>query len=253
MSRLEHIARLRVRLERAHWPRFQMLLIVALTGGIGFLASYLLRDAGMVAMWQRYPAAVGIAYVAFLILLWLWAITFQTRAHEYLDIPSGGGSGGGSDGHAGGGGHSGGGGASASFQESAPSLPAPMPELAMPKIELPDGADGCAGDDGLGWLLLLAIAALLALAGLALLSLWVVWIAPTLMAELLLDVALAGSLYRRLRRIQTQHWVRTVLRHTFWPMLAIALVLAGLGYAGARYAPGADSIGDVVAAYQARD
>lgn len=253
MRRLDHLARLRSHLEHEHWPRLQMMVIVALTGGIGFLASYLLLDAGMTAMWQRYPASVGTAYLAFLVLLWLWAITFQSRAYEYLDIPTGNGPGGGGyGGHGGGGGQSGGGGASASFDSPAPSLQTPIPERSLSDVELPKGVDGCAGDDGLGLLLLAAIAALAALAGLLLLATWVVWIAPTLMAEVLLDVALAGGLYRRLRRIQTEYWVRTVLRQTFLPTLAIALLLAGMGYAGARYAPGADSIGDVVAAYQTR-
>ncbi|RDZ28379.1 hypothetical protein [Lysobacter silvisoli] len=249
MSRMLHLARLRSHLEHAHWPRLQMMVIVALTGGIGFLASYLLLDAGMTAMWQRYPAAVGIAYLVFMALLWLWAVTFQSRAYEYLDVSPGNGGSSGSFG--GGGGQSGGGGASASFDSPASSMQTSLAEQPLPKLDLP-GADGCAGDDGLGWLLLAAIAALAALAALLLLTTWVVWIAPSLMAEVLLDVALAGGLYRRLRRIRSEYWLRTVLRQTFLPTLTIALLLAGMGYAGARYAPGADSIGDVVAAYQTR-
>lgn len=258
MSRLVHIARMRARLERAHWPRLQMAIVVAITGAVGFLASYALLRGGMDAMWQRYPLAVGIAYAVFLLLLWLWARFFERDAHDWLDlVPDGGGFGGGSSGGSasGGSGHSGGGGASASFEVEGdvpmPSIAAPDVDVALPEIELPDALGGA--DEGGCVLVLLLLVAAVALSALLLTVGWVVWIAPTLMAELILDVALAGSLYRRLRRIQTQHWLRTALRRTIWPVLGVALVMALLGYAGMRHAPGADSIGDVVTAVRARD
>ncbi|MEG3788682.1 hypothetical protein V1318_00965 [Lysobacter sp. CCNWLW3] len=256
MSRLVHIARMRARLERAHWPRLQMATIVAITGGVGFLASYLLLRGGMDAMWQRYPLAVAMAYAVFLALLWLWARYFERDAHNWLDLlPDGGGSGGGGGGNApGGGGHSGGGGASASYEvEPDASWPAaPETDSALSKLELPNALSGAADEAGCAIvLLLLAVAA--ALSALLLTVGWVVWIAPSLMAELILDLALAGGLYRRLRGIQSQHWLRTALRRTLWPVLGVALIMALLGYAGARHTPGADSIGDVVAAVRARD
>ncbi|KRD39624.1 hypothetical protein ASE35_04630 [Lysobacter sp. Root916] len=258
MSRLVHIARMRARLERAHWPRLQMATVVAITGGVGFVASYVLLRGGMDAMWQRYPLAVAIAYAVFLLLLWLWARFFERKAYDWLDlVPDGGGhsGGGGSSGSPGGGGHSGGGGASASFEVDGnvpmPSIAAPDIDMSLPELELPDALGGV--EEGGCALALLLLVATVALGALLLTVGWVVWIAPTLMAELILDVALAGSLYRRLRRIQTQHWLRTALRRTIWPVLGVALTLAVLGYAGTRYAPGADSIGDVVAAMRARE
>jgi hypothetical protein len=262
MSRLVHIARMRARLERAHWPRLQMATLVAITGGVGFVASYALLRGGMGAMWQRYPLAVAIAYAVFLMLLWLWARFFERKANDWLDlVPDGGGSGGGHSGGgfgggaSGGGGHSGGGGASASFEVEGnvpmPSIAAPEVDLSLPELELPDALGGA--DEGGCVLVLLLLAAAIALSALLVTVGWVVWIAPTLMAELILDVALAGSLYRRLRRIQTQHWLRTALRRTIWPVLGVALTMAVLGYAGTRYAPGANSIGDVVSAVRARE
>ncbi|WP_363797230.1 hypothetical protein ABU614_18675 [Lysobacter firmicutimachus] len=92
-----------------------------------------------------------------------------------------------------------------------------------------------AGDEAAWVLAALAVALC---AGLA--ALWVIWIAPALMAELILDVALAGGLYRRRRRIETSHWLSAAL--------AIAAG-AGAGAAGAAYAPGAQTFGDVLAVW----
>src|SRR5688500_5100123 len=79
-SRHQIIQRLRRQLERHGYPRLQMLLLVALTGGAGFLASYGLLHAGLETLAWRYGLAVAIAYVFFLLLLWLW---LRTGAEDY--------------------------------------------------------------------------------------------------------------------------------------------------------------------------
>ncbi len=66
------VVRARQHLQQRGWPRLQMALIVALTGAAGFLASYLLRLAGIDAMLLRYPMAVLLAYGVFLLLVWIW-------------------------------------------------------------------------------------------------------------------------------------------------------------------------------------
>lgn len=68
--------------------------------------------------------------------------------------------------------------------------------------------------------------------------------APTLLAEPVVDGALAAGLYRRVRHIQPQHGLRTTLRHTLWPFVLALLVLVGFGWIAQRQHPGADSIGD---------
>ena len=118
MVRRHAIHRMRLRLEHDGSPRLQMLLLVTMTGGVGFIASYLLLRVGVDAMWFRYLLALGIAYLAFLILLWLW---LRTRAEDYLDLPDFSGTGPSqgpnqcSTEWGGQGGSSGGGGASSSF------------------------------------------------------------------------------------------------------------------------------------------
>jgi hypothetical protein len=40
---------------------------------------------------------------------------------------------------------------------------------------------------------------------------WIVWVAPALFAELVLDAALAAGLYRRVRGVRGDHWLRTAV------------------------------------------
>ncbi|MGH8079327.1 MAG: hypothetical protein ACREP7_02050 [Lysobacter sp.] len=258
MSRHMEVSRLRAYLERAHWPRLQMSLIVLMTGAIGFLASYLMLNTGLHAMGLRYPLAVGCAYLAFLALLWTWARSHcwarsrdpERNYLDFLDVDYPGSascSGESSNGWQAGSAQSSGDQAATSFNHaSSPYAPLRYPDSGTGSSNS-DWSPFDAADDAAWVLIALAIAAgaLLAIG-------WVIWIAPGLMAELLLDVVLAGGLYRRLRRIDAAHWLSTVWRRTAIPFVVVALMAALAGGVGARYAPGADSFGDVIATYQAR-
>jgi hypothetical protein len=234
------VQRLRARLQRAALPRLQMLLLVSLTGGAGFLASFTLLQAGVVSMWLRYLLAVTVAYGVFLLLLWLW---MRTRADEYTDLgdlgdllpdaelPS-------SVGPAcSAGGEFGGGGASSSWEGAG--APDNLGEDSLGSVGDALGSAADADEVALPLLLLLALVAAVFC------SLWVVYTAPVLFAELLVDGVLAATLYRRLRRVETRHWLSTALRHTWWPFLLTALLAAGAGKAMTMHAPQANSIGDV--------
>ena len=82
-SRHQLIQRIKHELERRGYPRLQMMLIVALTGGAGFLGSFALLAFGVDSLALRYPLAVGIAYLVFLLLLWLW---LRTSSDDYADV-----------------------------------------------------------------------------------------------------------------------------------------------------------------------
>ena len=130
------------------------------------------------------------------------------------------------------GGHSGGGGASASWGEAAASSSA-----SADSASLLDVADGEAG------LPLLAILGIMALVATVLVaSAWVVWSAPVLMAELLVDAAIAGGLYKRMQGMQAQGWWRLCLSHTIWPLLGLLVFFAGLGWLAQQLAPDAVSL-----------
>lgn len=73
-SREELVEKAKDRLQRHGLPRLQMSLVVALTGGAGFLASYSLLQLGVDSMAVRYPIAAATAYAVFLLLLWIWLV-----------------------------------------------------------------------------------------------------------------------------------------------------------------------------------
>jgi uncharacterized membrane protein YgcG len=247
---LERIRRL---IERLHSPRLHMMLIVALTAAVGFLVTVALLHAGIASLWLRYPMAVAVAYLAFLFFLGCWLRLKTTEFLDGLDIPT---SGAGSESpnigewnlaeksFEPGGGQFGGGGASASFDED--------PGFSHASADVASGSsgEGSGVSDALGAfdleelaLVLLAIGALIATAFAAL---WIVWIAPAFFAEIMLDAALAAGLYRRLRGVERDHWLRTAVGKTVWPFVGVAVLFSLAGAAMQAYAPGAKSIGEVV-------
>lgn len=233
------------KLEAESYPRLQMTLIATLTGAFGLLSSFLLLRQGVESMAIRYPTAVLSAYVMFLFLIWLW---LRTNRDDYVDVPdfsspSGSGSGCGSGAESaapirsGSGGDFGGGGANASFDGAGSSVD-DGPGLGS---EMGDAAGAIAEADELAIPLLAVVMAV----GLAFASLYVIYIAPTLLAEVLVDGALSYALYRYVRGDDSEHWLPTAVRRTVLPFLATAIFLAAAGAGMAAYAPGARSIGEV--------
>ena len=226
-------------LEQASFPRIQMTLIVALTGGVGLLASFLLLRAGVESMAVRYPVAVGLAYVFFLIMLWIWLkfrrddldIPDVTELPDWgssdVDVP-----------YSGGGGQFGGGGASGSFD--GPTVASDS--ISTPSSSVTDGAGSIVDADELA----IPIAVVALAAGLAVASLYVIYIAPVLFAELIVDGLLSVALYRRLRPDESSHWLATACRKSVLPFAVTAVFLAIVGAAMAAYAPGARSVGEVL-------
>jgi hypothetical protein len=248
--REREVARLRTAMERRlHSPRLQMALIVASAGAASFFASVALLHLGLTALWLRYPMAAAAGYATFLLLLWCWLRLQRNDLLEDLDpaIP-------GSDLRlpssdvvqedvwAPGGGRSGGGGASASFGEDRGATRA---EHVMPPV-FGDGPDGPGGFDAED---LAGIAAIVALTGAIVAAVWVTVAAPTFLAELMLDSALAAGLYRRLGAAGEGRWLRTAIEGTGWPFVVVMLGFALGGALMQTYAPRATSIGEVIQHY----
>lgn len=231
----------RQRLERDGWPRLQMSAIVMITASGGLLSSHLLRNGGIDAMVLRYPLATLAAYGVFLLLMWAWVRwrndmddAYEELLDQSIDLDGGstpttpGWNGGGSSSGAG---RSGTGGA-------------PAGSGLLEGDALPDFIDGDAG------LPVLAIVALLAASVAALVAaVWVVWSAPVLMAELLVDAALAGGLYRRMRGIQAQGWWWLCVRHTIWPLLGVLVFFIVVGAVAQHQAPGATTLMEALRAH----
>lgn len=241
------IERVKKRLMQASFPRPQMTLIVALTGGVGLPSSLVMLPLGVETMAIRYPLALAVAYLFFLFLMWLW---LRTKAQDYLDMPDWT--------HAlpgprtstrlpdfksGGGGEFSGGGATGSFNGGATSLPS---DASSPLGAVGDSLGAVAEADELAIPLFAITLVIGAVIGLALACFYLVYLAPILFAEVLVDGALSYALVRHLRGQSPQHWLSSTLRRTALPFAATALFLVAVGSAMAAYAPHATSVGEVI-------
>jgi hypothetical protein len=238
--RHHEIRKIRGDLERDSFPRLQMFLIVTLTGASGFVTSYILLHAGFIEMWLRYLASFGAAYLMFLFLLWLW---LRTRAEDYSDLPDISGSpssGSGSSGtcYSGKGGDFGGGGASDSFDATSESISA----ISDSSSSVGDALGTVAEAEELA----IPLIVLILLGAMLFSSVFIIYSAPVLFAELLVDGVLAASLYRRLRGLETRHWLETALRRTALPFALTAIIFSAAGWGMSIYAPEAHSIGEVI-------
>jgi hypothetical protein len=224
MSRQRAIGKIKAALLTKGYPRLQMLLLVGLTGGAGFLTSYFSLQQGLETIWPRYLLAMAVAYLAFLALLGLWVKSGWKDWVDGADMvnhlapPPGGGRTVHGEGQGGG---------------SSWDLDLGVPDL---------------GD---GWGLVLMVVGLVA--AILLSSLWLVWSAPTLFAELLLDAGLAAGLYQRLKKLPQSHWLDTAIRGTIWPFVLTTLVVVGVGWGINQYLPEAQSLGDVLAALKSAE
>jgi len=205
------------RLLRHSFPRLQMSALLALTGAAGFLSSFLLLRLGVDSMALRYPVAVALAYGAFLLLLRIWlglqrdGWGFFARGLEGVD--------------------------------GADLVPGDVPFHGH-------GFGGGGGSSSLGFSFDLDESAVLVLLAVLILAvtalgtvLWVLWIAPSLLAEVLVDGLLMTALYRRLRRSQPTGWLPGAVRRTCAPALIAAALLSFAGLLLHEAVPGAHSLG----------
>jgi len=256
-NRKQAVEQLAANLQREHSPRLTMMVVVLCAAGVGFLASAVMLWMGMRYMPVRYALASLAGYGVFLGLMNRWlghhsrsaVVDGLIDAATPIDLPDGLFRGGSriAERAADGlfrGGRSGGGGASASFDVAGGAPPVnPVPLIMSPPVER-GSTKGLSLDldldDGVKVLPLLAIVAIIA--GLVACA-SVIWSAPQMMAELLVDGAVAGAAYQRLRT-SARDWTFDVARRTWLPATAIIVTFVLLGIAGHYFKPGADSIGD---------
>jgi hypothetical protein len=238
------------------FPRLHMVLILALAAVGAFLTSASLVALGSTSMGLRYALAVVGGYLFFLLFVRVW-IAYQTRNWAFgrrkreerrdpidpsdLNLPdlsalgdlasSAGG------GFSGGGGAFGGGGASGSFGDGS-----------VTEGSSSNALDAVSGGDGEGIAIVIAVVALLG--GLFALG-FVVYSSPILLAEVLLDVAVVGALYRKNQRHERGHWAAGVLGRTYKPALVLAVFAAIFGLAIQSLAPEQHTLGAVLEAYDA--
>ena len=105
-----------------------------------------------------------------------------------------------------------------------------------------DGGSWFDADADAIWVLV-AVAALGA-AGLAVS--YILWIAPALLAEMLVDAIIVGTVSRQMGLLERRDWTATVIRRTWLPAAVIVLTLMLGGWALQQAAPEARSIGPAV-------
>ena len=212
-ARAREIQRTRDRLQRHGAPRLEMASIVLVTAAAGLLASFLMLHAGVTSMAVRYPSAILIAYGLFLAQMAAWARWRDASMADPIEV------------------------AEMAF-DTLPSSPRGASGAASRVPGAGSSLDIGDADLGFGAVLVLAAVACVALIA----SGWVVWTAPTLMAELAVDVAIAGGLYKRLRGLPSEGAGWLVLRHTRWPLAGLLAFFVALGIALETLAPGATTM-----------
>lgn len=238
------VDRMRARLESGYWPRVHCMLIVGLSAAAAFLTSYVLMRLHVHRMAIRYGLAGIAGYGTFLLLLqawvrWRWSrVQLDASGDDIVDVggnfpmPSFSGSGGSGPRFAGAGGRSGGGGTSGSWGSSTSS----------------GGGGGKGGGFGLDldgddlfWVIVAAVAAL----GGAIAVGYVIYIAPTLIAEVAVNGAVASKVYHGMQKRDHSFWTEEIFKRTIVSGVVVIVCAVVAGYALNRIAPEAWSIGDV--------
>jgi hypothetical protein len=261
-DRKRAIERVRRRLVRGGRPRLLVSFLLVLTGAAGFLVSTALLHLGVTMMSVRYPLAVLSAYSVFLLLLRLWLALQRRKTGSSLsdwlpdigdgipnvfdsaarvppdaaDLASFGGApdfgGGGTGGVWTDGGASVSSNLSSNMGGSSSSIMDSVPDVPDVGLDL-DFGEGCF------WLVI----PIIAIVGVVFVMFYVVYVAPVFLAEILVDALLVAGLYKRLKYIDSRHWLRSVVRRTLLPVVIATALFIAAGYLMGRIAPEAQSIG----------
>lgn len=210
-------------------PRFQMFLIVAMTGMAGFVFSVLLLKLGLGSMALRYPIAVVLAYGVFLLLVRLW-LAYQSLRGIDEERPD-----------------------ASDHLDSALHMVDGIDDLFTARGRGSDsgsaGAVGGAVDaEGLVYLVI-ALAALFAA---VLVCCYIIWTGPALFAEVLVDALIMSRVYKNMKANEQPYWVKGVLRRTWVPALLVVFFFSLAGFAMHKVAKDAESIGGFIE-YVAQD
>jgi len=203
--------------EKRRSPRSMLTLVILITGLAGFGISRGLLAFGFTEMRMRYPLAVLGAYGIFLVLVRIWAeIERRNFDAEAARIPE-------------------------AVQHADEPSGEPYPSRRSGWLDWLDFPSGVDLDEGCLPVLLLG-----AIIGLIVLLVSAIDTAPILIAEVFIDVALAGLLYRRLKIAATEHWLGTAILKTWPHVLCAALLLWIVGSCLDVMAPDADSMGKAI-------
>lgn len=234
--------------------RFHMALILVGTFVAGLVTTKILLELELDALWLRYLIAVVVAYLAFvgLVRVWLAYLAWAARSErdsigvDALDLVDGMCE------------------AGELFSWSSPTsrVVAPGGESgatgASTSWNVADvsGATGVRGGgpvseagvsfgfdlDEAVWILVAAVIVVAVL----FVAVYLIWMAPAMLAEVAFEAALASVLVRRAKKAESGGWVRSVIRSTVWPFLAILFFSVVAGWAAQQYCPDAIRMIDAI-------
>ena len=219
-TRAALVAEIRARLERETFPRSIVLLMLLAAGGAAFVCSVLALRGGVESMAGRYALAAASGYAVFLVLIRAWIAVRRGWSGDPGDIDAG----------------------SVLDLVNGRAAPRRVPSSESVADTAFHGFDFSFDLDELWWLVLALVAAGAGFLAVA----FVVYSAPILLAEVALDAALVGAVYRKLRREDQGYWATTALRRTWGSAAVLVTFMAVLGFALQKFAPYAVSIGDVL-------
>ena len=208
--------------------RLHMLAMLMAMVALGTVATSALRGAGVGSMALRYPMVVLVAYAGFLVFVWLWLRYVGQGSEAHPPLPA--------------------------AAVAAAAMPAPRRsetgawdevaegagEVAEAAIEVADGSvSGGSFDIGDGEGAVVVVVVGIVVAVLMGLGAYAVWEAPAILGDALFQVALAAAVQRSVGRAETEHWLASVWRATWW-MVALGRVLSVIaGWAVESYCAGA--------------
>jgi hypothetical protein len=210
-------------LQRRHWLRLHMFLMVTATFLAGLLTTKLLMISGVDLLWARYAIAVCAAYLTFLVIirLWIWYVCYGDNGGtsdavdlfevEWTDRNGAG-------------------------------------QLAVGQFS-GGGSDksGClsldiGGDDGCYVVILLAV-----LVGVLLIAGgYLVYAAPAILGEAVFEALLAAALVRRTKKLAAAGWAGSVFQSTVWIFFAVLTISIALGWYAQKSCPEARRIRDAI-------
>jgi len=233
------------RILHTYFVRCDMSLILAVVVASGVGASKLLLECGVHSLPVRYPLALLISFLAFLLLIKVWIWYVFCRKTGGVDLsgvdpggsPISGGGGGASPGsfHFGGG-DSGGGGASDSWEEGGSVHEAPHISSSSG-----GGFDLDLGDDFA--IILLVAALVLAIAGA---SGYLIYAAPHILPEAAWQATLATGLARVAKPTDHQGWLKGVLRSSAIPFVVVLVFVVALAWVTHNHCPSAVKLAEAL-------
>lgn len=211
------IEKLSRRVRVVFYPRVGMSLILIITFAGMHLSTLVLHAYGWHDMWLRYLLTCVFGYLLFLLCLYIWT---HWNGYDFNGADSSGSDGG--------------------CTGDVNNVDASSALSDTSGIDIADGVASGA-DELLGPLIILGIV-IFAIFG----FIWFLFLssAHVLLAELMFDAGLTGIIYKSMRGVEPQGWLRTALRRTLPIFAVVTFVMVGTGYYIGKHLPEATTLGE---------